>query len=76
MIFIFETFYIFLGNYHEMDSHKYLFGNYIVISVFSITPIWLMVRMHVILASLKWAFVLGNKSTLHSIKLLNKLLVA
>jgi hypothetical protein len=59
-----------------VDSHRYLFGDYIVTNVFSITPIRLMVRMHVILASLKWALVLGNKSTLNSIRLLNKLLVA
>jgi hypothetical protein len=61
---------------YEMGSHIYLFGNYIVTNVFSVTPIGLMVRMHVILASLECAFVLGNKSTLNSIRLLNKLLVA
>jgi hypothetical protein len=59
-----------------VDSHRYLFGNYIVTNVFSITPIGLMVRMYVILASLKWALILGNKSTFNSIRLLNKLLVA
>jgi hypothetical protein len=67
---------MFLNRCHEMDSHIYVFGNYIVTSVFSVTPKGLMVRMNVILASLEWAFVLGKKLTLDSIRLLNKLLVA
>jgi hypothetical protein len=76
VIFIFETFYMFFKKCHEVDSRIYVFGNYIVTSVFSITPRGLMVRMNVILASLEWAFILGKKLTLDSIRLLNKLLVA